>query len=195
MIRRLGLALCAPLLLGALSGCDALWSLTPVLANLPLVGALFPQPAESPLPIPHARRQPVAGTASASVTGQATPAPDEIARWAERNRQFDRLRTMGLMQLYAGQSAAALDNFKKAQALRPNDPQIAELIDLTLHPAAHVKAQGFSAMPLASGSMPHAPAAPNTPNAASLFNFGATSSLPAAMARPAAGDKPAGLFQ
>ena len=50
------------------------------------------------------------------------------------NTDFDHLRTLGLEELYAGQTAAAISAFHQALALRPGDTNVTALLNLAEHP-------------------------------------------------------------
>lgn len=131
--------------------------------------------------------------ASASAVTGKVDVEATYAALTQKNKQFDRLRTWGLMQLYAGQTAGAVSAFKKAQALRPSDPQIIDLISRCEHPEMFMKegaAPGGSRPAIPQPNLPDGMGMPNLPgNLPSDIPVG----QPNANAAPA-GDKPGGLF-
>jgi hypothetical protein len=85
-------------------------------------------------------------TAAASTS--AAPAPAEptraqFSRVVERNKEFDRLRTTGLMQLYGGETRMAIDTFEQAAKLRPDDAHIRELLELAKAPPSPSRSRSF----------------------------------------------------
>ncbi|MNX95363.1 hypothetical protein D3C86_1276350 [compost metagenome] len=119
------------------------------------------------------------------------------AAWAERNKRFDRLRTEGLLRLYRGQAAGALEAFKQAQALRPEDPQIGRLVAMVQHP----QVPSPVSLPRAvSGDS--APEAPESGLPAGISpellkraqQFSQQQQQGGAPAAPQGGDEPSGLF-
>ena len=97
-------------------------------------------PVVTPSPRPRVRRTnpettPQTAGASASVGAPAVETSEaQLARIVERNKEFDRLRTTGLMQLYGGETRMAIETFEKAAKLRPHDAHIQELIELAKNP-------------------------------------------------------------
>lgn len=97
-------------------------------------------PVVDPTPRPRARRARAnARMQAAEASGSVDPAQADnseayFARVVERNKEFDRLRTTGLMQLYGGETRMAIDTFEKALKLRPEDAHIRELIELAKNP-------------------------------------------------------------
>lgn len=198
----------------ASAGGDALSGVTgPVMAALePVLSPFFPKAEPTPEPVRRRRiprRRPLTpeGTALASGsigTGSAQVAPGvAYAAWAERNKRFDRLRTEGLLRLYRGQGTGALEAFKQAQALRPDDPQIARLIAMIRNPGTQVPVSMPRALP-GAGAAPGASDAgasglpagisPELLKRAQQFSQqqGGPPGAPPVM--PQAGDQPAGLF-
>lgn len=138
------------------SGCSDLPVVGPAIATIkPFLQVLAPvigpikgmlgmdsnstTPSVTPSPLPRARRPLAtaaqAGAASASVNAsQSLPTEAQFARATERNKEFDRLRTTGLMQLYGGETKMAIDSFEKAAQIRPNDAHIRELLELAKNP-------------------------------------------------------------
>ena len=137
--------------------------LTSGCADLPLVGPVFqsfspmldpivspikemlglsepPPPVVTPTPRPRsraARAKAAAQTAGASgsvAVSEAEASEAQFARAVERNKEFDRLRTTGLMQLYGGETRMAIETFEKAAKIRPEDAHIRELIELAKNP-------------------------------------------------------------
>lgn len=109
----------------------------------PIKGMLGMSEAPSPPPPPprpRARRRPAEAPSQAlPASGSTAAVPVEsadayFARMTDRNKEFDRLRTTGLMQLYAGETKMAIDSFEQAAKLRPDDPHIRELIELSKSP-------------------------------------------------------------
>lgn len=120
----------------------ALSMLDPILA--PIKGMLgmseAPPPSTMPSPRPRPRRPKsetaVQTTGASGSVGAAAVENSEaqLARIVERNKEFDRLRTTGLMQLYGGETRMAIETFEKAAKLRPQDAHIQELIELAKNP-------------------------------------------------------------
>lgn len=152
-------------------------------------------------------RRRIARTAAANSPEATTSADSEKVRTeaayaalTERNRQFDRLRTWGLMQIYAGQTAGAISAFKKAQTLRPGDPQIRDLIARCEHPEMFTRDGGSGARPAIP--QPNLPGGMGVPmNLPGNLPGGLPGGLPGnvQMGLPGgnavhAGDKPGGLF-
>lgn len=164
----------------------------------PVLGRFFPkeEPSPPPRPRPRPRRRAAAANPAAMTPGATdsvaaaavTQAPrDAYADWAERNRRFDKLRTDGLMQLYNGQTAGAIQSFKQAQALRPEDPHIANLVTLAQNPAPRAEAFGG----LNKGPVGDPPGLPQP--AMPQGTSGILNQLLKG-AEGAQGDKPGGLF-
>lgn len=194
----------------ALSGItEPLVGMLAPLKDVPVVGALveplLPKEAEDTAnptnpAVQQARRRVVRTPTEAANSPQASASAGEIetnatyAALTQKNKQFDRLRTWGLMQLYAGQTAPALSAFKKAQILRPSDPQILDLIARCEHPEMFMKegaAPGGSRPEIPQLNLPDGMGMPsnlpgNLPNNIPM-------GLPNGNAAPA-GDKPGGLF-
>lgn len=85
-------------------------------------------------PIPAQVQSAATGTGSAPI---ATEDPQVVqASEVAVNIQFDHLRTLGLEDLYLGQTAQALKSFQEALALRPGDKNVDDLIGLIQHPPA-----------------------------------------------------------
>lgn len=99
-----------------------------------------PPPVVTPTPLPRMRRpnpQAAAQTAGASASAGAAAVDNseaQLARAVERNKEFDRLRTTGMMQLYGGETRMAIESFEKAAKIRPQDAHIRELIELAKNP-------------------------------------------------------------
>lgn len=108
------------------------------LRGVPVIGDLLPAPAETPAAEPPRPRVARRAAVPGAVTGVATASAEDpqvvYKRWSDRNRTFDRYRTTGLIYLYDGQTALAIENFRKAQDLRPQDRMIAKLLHLATHP-------------------------------------------------------------
>ncbi|MBO9541924.1 hypothetical protein J7643_15155 [bacterium] len=187
----------------SLSGVTA-----PVMAMLdPVLAPFFPKVEPTPDPalaIRRRRRRPLApeGTAVASGsigTGSVQVAPAvTYAAWAERNKRFDRLRTEGLMRLYRGQAAGALEAFKQAQALRPEDPQISRLVAMVQNP--QIPTPVSLPRPMSGDSVPEAPesglpagVSPELLKRAQQFSQ-QQQQQGAAPGAPQGGDQPSGLF-
>lgn len=117
--------------------------LDPVLAPIKGMLGMEPDPKAptvAPSPRPNVRRPLAAaaqaGAASASANAsRSLPSEAQFARATERNKEFDRLRTTGLMQLYGGETKMAIDSFEKAAMIRPNDAHIRELLELAKNPS------------------------------------------------------------
>lgn len=120
-------------------------SVAPMLAPIlsPIKGWLGisepPPPPVKPTPRPRSRgARAQANGQTAGATGSAAVAAEnpeaQFARYAQRNKEFDRLRTTGLHQLYAGETRMAIESFEKAAQLRPDDAHIRELIELAKNP-------------------------------------------------------------
>lgn len=173
----------------------------PVMGLLdPVIGQFIPKAEPTPpppRPRPRPRRRAVAaannpavttpGATDSAVVAAAQNPQAAFAAWAERNRRFDKLRTDGLMQLYNGQTAGAIQSFKEAQALRPHDPSIVSLVALASNPSAFKSDGGGVSAAGAPPSLPQ-PEAPGLPAGAAgvvnqLLNGGQS-----------AGDTPGGLF-
>lgn len=114
-----------------------------------------PPPPVMPSPRPRVRR-PAAETNAQSTAASGSvgaPAADtseaQLARAVERNKEFDRLRTTGLMQLYGGETRMAIETFERAAKLRPQDAHIRELIELAKNPPRTEAPMGMG-----NGSMP-----------------------------------------
>jgi hypothetical protein len=214
-------------LLGALclNGCDSLPDLggltsslsgvtAPVMAVLePVLAPIFPKAEPTPDPAMQMRRRrrrrPLTpeGTAAASGsvgTGSVQVAPAVVyAGWAERNKRFDRLRTEGLMRLYRGQAAGALEAFKQAQALRPEDAQIARLVAMVQNPRPASPVSGMGGMPMGGAALSDSGASglpagisPELLKRAEQFSQQQQQAVPpgAPPVAPQGGDAPAGLF-
>lgn len=125
-------------------------------------------------------------SASTTTTGAVNPDAAYLAL-TQKNKQFDRLRTWGLMQLYSGQTAGAIAAFKQAQALRPTDAHISQLLNLSEHPQTFKNKDGGGM----SGSPTTIPQ-PQLPDGMALPS-NLPPSLPNGNAAPT-GDKPGGLF-
>ncbi len=160
MTRSLQRAMAASALVAALltSGCSDLPVVGPAVASLkPMLQVLDPvlgpikgmlgmaeeaPPAVTPTPRPRVRRARAQAQAQAqaeAASGSVGAAPVEtseahFARVVARNKEFDRLRTTGLMQLYGGETRMAIATFEEAAKLRPDDAHIRELIELAKHP-------------------------------------------------------------
>jgi hypothetical protein len=97
-------------------------------------------PVVSPTPRARARRarakanSPTANASGSVDAGQAEATEAHFARVVERNKEFDRLRTTGMMQLYGGETRMAIETFEKAAKIRPEDAHIRELIELAKNP-------------------------------------------------------------
>jgi hypothetical protein len=136
------------------SGCSDLPVVGPAVASLkPMLHVLDPvlgpikgmlgiaeeaPPVVTPTPRPRVRRAQAQAQAAAA-SGSVGAAPVEnteahFARVVSRNKEFDRLRTTGLMQLYGGETRMAIASFEEAAKLRPDDAHIRELIELAKHP-------------------------------------------------------------
>ncbi|HEY9899385.1 MAG TPA: hypothetical protein V6D00_09410 [Pantanalinema sp.] len=185
----------------------------PVMAMLdPVLAPFFPkvEPTPAPMMPRRRRRRPLTPEGTAVATGsvgtesvQVAPAV-AYATWAERNKRFDRLRTEGLMRLYRGQTGGALDAFKQAQTLRPEDPQIARLVALVQNPPAPSPITGLRGMPGgAPNAQPDSGASglppgitPEMLKRAEQFSQQQQQGTPpgAPPVMPQGGDQPAGLF-
>lgn len=182
---------------------------SPVLGLLdPVLGRFFPKSdapvASTPVVRPHRRprnrleaRPGSAASASLGATSSLDP-KTVFAGWADRNKKFDRLRTAGLLQLYGGQTAQALESFKQAQTLRPEDEQINHLVALCEHPQAFMSKEQVRSL---SSSDPNAPTIPQPLEPPSVPTTEAPSRLQGALnavgqqlKSGAGGDKPGGLF-
>lgn len=188
----------------SLSGVTA-----PVMGLLdPVLGRFFPTggaPAPAS-PVVRPRRRPrnhlearLGSAASASFGATASLDPKVgYASWAERNKKFDRLRTAGLLMLYGGQTAQALDSFKQAQALRPDDEQINHLVALCEHPQAFMSKEQLHSLTSSDPNAPaipqplQPPAVPTTDAPAKLQ--GALNAVGQQLKANSGGDKPGGLF-
>lgn len=184
----------------------------PVMALLdPVLSPFFPKAEPTPDPTllsRRRRRRPLTpeGTAAASAsvgTGSAQVAPAvAYAAWAERNKRFDRLRTEGLMRLYRGQTTGAMEAFKQAQALRPEDVQIGRLIALVQNPSAASPVSGLRGIPggaprvqlpdSGTSGLPPGISPELLKRAEQFSQQGNPPGAPQAM--PQGGDQPAGLF-
>lgn len=173
----------------------------PVMGLLdPVIGQFFPKEPPPPPPPRPRRRRPAAnriavtpGATGSAETAIVTQTPQAAySAWSERNRRFDKLRTDGLMQLYNGQTAGAIQSFKAAQALRPEDSQLANLMALAQNPSTfRAPGSGGTGPAGAPPSLPQ-PGIPDLPQGAS----GALNQLlKGAQGAPGAqGDQPGGLF-
>lgn len=175
----------------------------PVLGLLdPVIGQFIPKPEPTPPPRPRPRpRRRPAAVAAANQTVATTPGATDsavvavvqtpqaaFAAWTERNRRFDKLRTDGLMQLYNGQTAGAIQSFREAQALRPQDPGIANLVAMAQNPGAFRKEDSGEVRVNGLPPMPGGASLTDALNA--LGGKGGVPQPPA----PPGGDQPGGLF-
>lgn len=160
------LALVVAVSLGGCAGVPVLGGLSEKVAGLveplrnvlqPILGGILPKPeapASTPLVAHHLARRAAATVAGGPVATASVVDPSVVfAQWAARNREFDRLRTNGLICLYDGDTASAIEHFRRAQALRPEDEQIASLLNLALHPVPRKRSMDFGL----GGSPPGAP--------------------------------------
>ncbi|GEM_PF-2363799 len=159
------------------SGCadvpfvgPALESLKPFLSVLepvitPIKGMLglsdsetSPSTASTPRPRRAGANRPAqaeGATGSVAVT-ETELSEAQFAQVVERNKEFDRLRTTGLMQLYGGETRMAIDTFEQAAKIRPEDAHIRELIELAKNPPQPEKNREMGA-PANSSGMPSLP--------------------------------------
>lgn len=101
---------------------------------------------------------------------QATPAPvqqDPRQKRIETNMAFDHWRSEGIRKIYEGETLEAIECFKKALALRPNDPNIQDWLFLVENRSSGKK--NSNALPdpgpmEGPAETPNAPALPAGPN-------------------------------
>lgn len=108
-----------------------------------------PTPRTRPGRAPRDAAAPTAG-ASASVPTGRSETPVQSDRVVQRNKEFDRLRTTGLMQLYGGETRMAIATFEEAAKLRPDDTHIRELIELAKAPPPPSESRSYGGAPPAS---------------------------------------------
>jgi|GEM_PF-1722015 hypothetical protein len=156
----------------ALSGVTA-----PIMGLLdPVIGRFLPKHDDAPAATataPRRRTRRLPGAAPAAGTAPATESAEAIAAraaaaataWSERNRQFDHVRSEGLLALYQGRTADAIKSFKQAQTLKPDNAQIASLIKLceTAGNKAPVNLPPPQALPQAGGGSANPPGPPGLP--------------------------------
>lgn len=133
--------------------------LNPVLA--PIKGMLGMSEPEDPVAAPAPRARPLrarneAASQASNASGSVKPAEaqlteEQFAKAVARNKEFDRLRTTGLMQLYGGETRMAIESFEQAAKLRPEDAHIHELIQLAKNPPRVSRGENSGLMPTVPG--------------------------------------------